>query len=201
MKLNSQRVLSIDWDYVTGDCSVEDEYGSHPHCGFCTYSSTRRRGSKYYLDNMWSDKKEQLLDLGLYQDTPVFVAECHADIMNIMEYFDTSPEVFDYDAHFDYYDTRDNLHCGNWVYHFEKHGGKVHRRPREIGKVGAIFICRSSPWTPRCMDREFCKLIKEIAYRTKVEPTFIGHRKTSMRRLYKKLADWNPVFFKIDKES
>lgn len=185
IELSPNAILSIDWDYVTGDCA----FYYHHHCGFCQASSgINNRGNKNKLDVIWQEKQDRLLKLNLYKDTPIFVAECHANIMDIIEYFNKIPQVFDYDSHCDNYDSSPVLHCGNWIYHLEKLIGKplVMSRPRTIGKVGAIFICHSSPWTPRCMDEEFFKFINMIAEKTQADPRFIGHRKVSLRNGYRR---------------
>lgn len=182
------KLLSIDWDYVTGDCSEETDYCAHPHCGFCKgISIARGRGNKEHLDVIWEEKEERLLRLRVYKGTPIFVAECHANIMDIMESFEEWPEVYDYDAHHDAYDNDPRLHCGNWINHLKGLGGSILSRPRNIDRVGAVFICHSSPWTPRCMDKAFFRFINKISNKTQTSPQFIGHRRVSLRNGYGKI--------------
>ncbi|MGW8177509.1 MAG: hypothetical protein ACWGQW_01765 [bacterium] len=190
MSLAPYRILSIDWDYVTGDCAEDDEDGPHPHCGFCKNKDiARRRGKKEHLDTIWEEKEEKLLKLRVYKGTPIFVAECHANIMDVVyNHFDDVPDVFDYDSHRDKYDQEPYIHCGNWIHHLERMGGRVDARPRNIKKVGAIFICRSSPWTPRCMDDQFYQFVQKMAEKTGTEPQFIGHRMVSMRNGYRRVT-------------
>ena len=184
MNFSPNKILSIDWDYVTGDCSDTSYYSPHPHCGFCKDRYVARaRGNKEHLDSIWKENELRLLGLRLYKNTPIFVAECHANIIDVASKFDKWPLVYDYDAHFYRYDKSPNLHCGNWVYHLECLGGSVLRRPRSIKKVGAVFICHSSPWTPRCMDEEFFRFIRKISEKTS-KPQFIGHRRISLRNNY-----------------
>jgi hypothetical protein len=190
MNLNPSKVLSIDWDFVTGDCSSTTSSSIHSHCGFCRIVKTYGcRGSRHFLDVVWKEKQDRLLKLRLHKSTPIFVAECHANIMDIIEYFDEPPSVFDFDTHYDKYDNASFLHCGNWIYHLELLGGSVVSRPKSIDTVGAIFICKSSPWTPRCMDKEFFRFINRIVKKTQTEPNFIGHRKRSLKNGYKKTND------------
>jgi hypothetical protein len=98
--------------------------------------------------------------------------------MDITQYFDGPLTVYDYDSHFDNYD-QSYLTCANWIYHLRKGRGNKNRvlsRPREIERVGAIFICLSSPWTPRSMDSKFFEFIRKISKKTGTSPSFIGHR-------------------------
>jgi hypothetical protein len=106
--------------------------------------------------------------------------------MDVVELFEDWPEVYDYDAHHDDYDDLPSVHCGNWIYHLTHLGGSVSSRPRSIRKVGAIFICHSSPWTPRCMDEEFFQFIQKVSNKTQTNPQFIGHRKVSLRNGYRR---------------
>lgn len=183
--LSPNRLLSIDWDYVTGDCSVEYSGDPHPHCGYCKgYYGSKGRGHEKHLDSIWEEKEEKLLKLRMYSGTPLFVAECHANIMDLLEYYGECPEVFDYDAHRDKYDRDYFVHCGNWIHHLEQLGGQVFARPRVIKKVGAVFICHSSPWTPRSMDNAFFQFVHKVACKLQVEPRFIGHRQISLRNGY-----------------
>lgn len=187
-KLSPDKLLSIDWDYVTGDCADEQEDFAHAHCGYCTSRSISKvRGQKNYLDTTWEEKEERLLRLRMYKGTPLFVAECHANIMDLLELFEGVPDVFDYDAHHDKYDDEPYVHCGNWIYHLDNLGGEVFSRPRLVHKVGAVFVCHSSPWTPRCMDEAFFRFIKKMSDKTEADPQFIGHRKVSLRNGYQKI--------------
>jgi len=186
--LYSNKLLSIDWDYVTGDCSIDQPGCRHPHCGFCEYIKTSRiRGAKNKFDIVWGDeKRDKLLKLKVNKGTPIYVAECHANIMDLIKQYKCPLEVYDYDTHYDSYDEDFRVHCGNWIYHLELLGGKVNCKPSTIDKVDAIFICHSSPWTPRCMDEAFFEFIVKMTKKTKMEAQFIGHRQVSLRNEYKR---------------
>jgi len=179
--LNTNRLLSLDWDYFTGDCSTTP---THNHCGYCKgVSISNCRGVYKKLDITWREKEDRILKLKIYKKTSLFVAECHANIMNLSKEFSL---IYDFDAHYDSYDRDPIIHCGNWIYHFKKLKGKVLVKPRTIDKVNTIFICHSSPWTPRCMDENFFQFIYKISNKTKTYPKFIGHRKISLMNGYKK---------------
>lgn len=183
MLIKPSKILSIDWDYITGDCAKYDINYFHPHCGFCKDKTiSNRRGKSDKLDVMWEEKEERILKLKI-SNAPIFVAECHANILDLLNYCET-PIIYDFDSHCDKYDDLPFVHCGNWIYHLTKIGGEVYYRPRKIGSIGAIFICHSSPWTPRSMDENFFRFIKKISKKTKSEIKFIGHRKVSLRNGY-----------------
>ena len=180
-------LLSIDWDYVTGDCQ---EFHTRC-CGFCKESdgfypsNNKKRGEVESIRLDWNKKLKELKEIPVEFKTPIYVAECHASIMEVVNAHSGPYEVMDFDAHYDRY--RDGiLCCGNWIYHVERLNGIVMKTPK-VKCVDAVFFCRSSPWTPQNMDGKFYELIYNYCSRAKVEPRFIGHMRKSLRKTYQKL--------------
>lgn len=192
MKIKPSIILSIDWDYITGDCcNYIETY--HSHCGYCKdIKEVNKRGIENKLNIDWRVKRDKLLNLDYINHSKIFVAESHANIISLISNC-KKPVVYDYDAHRDRYDTFQKVHCGNWIYHLEKLGGRVSFRPTNIKDVGAIFICRSAPWTPKCMDNEFYIFIDELSVKTNSKVKFIGHKRTELKKEYKKLKSKNQI--------
>lgn len=184
--LSPNRILSIDWDYITGDCYRSS---CDAHCGFCTASNSTR-GSESFLDVVWEEKERRVLGLNIPKGAFTFVAECHASIVEIFKYFDGKLTIYDYDSHYDYYNSSEILDCANWIHHLSlQNGGEVLSRPRKIKDVAAVFLCLSSPWTPRSMDDRFFEFIHKLYKKTKVLPIFIGHKKCELTEGFEKAVD------------
>jgi len=178
----SQILLSIDWDYVTGDCAPEPQ----GHCGFCGYAPGLRGSVEEMID--WEPRLAKLKKFFVPRNCPIYVAECHASIMEAMKSLVSTPHVIDFDTHYDRYDENSYVHCGNWIYHLEQIGGSVDSRPKVVTKsIDMVFLCKSSPWTPATMDLEFIKLVKHYAKKSRTHPIFIGHEKEVLQKEYKNL--------------
>jgi hypothetical protein len=173
-------LLSIDWDYVTGDCIVADG----THCGYCGFPDRTRGGS---IQWGWEERLSKLKKFQIPRSCPIYVAECHASIMEAIKILSSVPHVIDFDTHFDSYDKEGYVHCGNWVYHLRNLGGSVDSRPTApvTKNASMVFICKSSPWTPKESDVEFFQLIKSFARKSRTKPIFIGHDKESLSADYK----------------
>jgi hypothetical protein len=180
-------ILSLDWDYVTGDCQGSKRYC----CGFCDkYNSSlgirvRGRGEAEHMRRDWKKRFEQLKNIPINFGTPVYVSECHASIIEAAEEYYSPYEVMDFDSHYDKY-SDGKLCCGNWIYHLERLGGFAIKTPK-IEWVDAVFLCRSAPWTPRSMDRRFYELVRNYCIRAETEPEFIGHMRKSFKKTYQRL--------------
>lgn len=171
------KILSIDWDYITGDCSCN----SHAHCGYClNIRTSKRRGEANRVQPCWQKIKANLLKKNFSSKVPIYVAECHADIMKLVN--EHGVEVLDFDSHYDNYD-EEELRCGNWIYHLELQGGSVQVRPDDVSS-DAVFICRSAPWTPDHMDKEFYNFVRVVSDKVGSVPIFIGHRKVYLKTNY-----------------
>jgi hypothetical protein len=151
----------------------------------------RGRGAKRKMRDGWNDRFEELKILPVPEGIPIVVAECHANIVEVFSQF-VSPIVVDYDSHYDRYNSDYIVDCANWVVHLERYGGEYfnagewnwHRE-----RIDAVFLCRSSPWTPAEMDGYFYELLWHLCFHAQVKPKFIGHMKKSMRRSYVKKFD------------
>lgn len=186
--------ISIDWDWVTGDCSDDG------HCGFCPNGKLEGgvgiRGEPNQTYPRWQDNLSELREVVFPRGIPVYVAECHADIFGVLKAkIDERLVILDYDSHYDDYDCEDKwLCCGNWItYADQLYDLKVvSRRDRshrftEIDTYNAnmVFLCKSSPWTPKEMDKRFYELVRFISKQTKSSPTFIGHKAIEMEKEYR----------------
>jgi hypothetical protein len=222
-KIKGRKVLSIDWDWVTGDCTPGC---MHSHCGWCLqYNDTVKgpcvRGKKSLFDKGRFDRRGKILVRTLERlfnkkNKPeyVYVAECHADIMQILKIGD---EVWSIDAHSDNSDT-DSLCCGSWEYacpylNIEVHNhthdyvsqewciGSVFGRRRRVEgpdeevkrfnkAVDVVFLCRSSPFTPKDFDPHFFELCCSMGgYVSDFDfDNFIGYKREELYSLYLKQA-------------
>ena len=173
-----ENILSIDWDYVTGDCSM----GNDGHCGFC-YNKEEYRKVKISPERYWRSRYSKLKKIKIKEGIPIYVAECHASIMEVIK--NDAYTVFDFDYHYDDYICYLNtLHCGNWIKFLNNNGGKVICKPNDVYSLSSIFICKSSPWTPKKMDSWFNTLILHIASKSLMAPIFIGHKANELERDY-----------------
>ena len=174
-----KKILSIDWDYVTGDC-----FRQGTCCGYCVENKRFfGRGVTKDLDGRWKEKFKRLLDIEINKNTPIYVAECHANIISVTNKY-RHPVVYDFDSHYDFYSCGPKLKCENWIYYLEGRGGNTLQKPTTMDPPNAIFFCRSAPWTPEEMDKHFYALIKVYNKKSTLEPHFIGHLKGELKSIY-----------------
>jgi hypothetical protein len=108
------------------------------------------------------------------------VAECHADILRIVDP-STTEEIVHLDSHGDD-DAWCQLCCGTWRT-FLPRNVKVRRELADGDRFYSIFTCLSSPWTPAEMDKEFWAMVNAISALT-ARPEFIGHKKCELREAW-----------------
>lgn len=228
-KKTGKRVLSLDWDWVTGDCA--NHRMCHAHCGWCDAHgvngirmgprkgrgrSIRRKLHKAAVEDRYWDFIGMLHRLQNFNPRriqgPVFVAECHADIMNILS---MGTDVWTLDAHHDC-NSGTGLHCGSWESIAQSIHCKIHRLGyhtevvdticglpvttwhtghseiatygaeavrRFCRRVDAVFICKSSPFTPEEYDQHFNSALAVLAKGNELK--FIGHKAVSLKRSYR----------------
>jgi hypothetical protein len=170
-------ILSIDWDYVTGDCAD----GSHGCCGWCTPSPSKlSRGSNKLVAAGWITRLEMLRRLIPVVEGRLWVAECHADILRIVTPTQNDT-IIHLDSHLDDADWF-GLSCGSWRT-FLPSGTNV-EIPTTIGEFIDVFICLSSPWTPLSMDGFFWNLVTHFSKTMGSDPEFIGHRRMVLMRAW-----------------
>lgn len=197
-------VLSLDWDYATGDCMIDPAC-----CGFCKEGKNRPqvRPEKPNVSSWdesrgtYTSRRDRLLTLTLVPGAPVYVAECHASIATLLRNHDW---VIEYDAHCDGDPVWNGLNCGNWrTWVAQCHNGVyfVNSFEPECGDSGVkaspppahmAFICRSSPWTPREYDEGFWTFVRTLTQRAGVAPTFIGHRRKEFTREWQQRLEGRP---------
>jgi hypothetical protein len=178
-------ILSIDWDWITGDCADD----SHGWCGWCTPPSRKlSRGSPKLVAKGWLTRLEMIR-----QATPVdpggnlWVAECHADILRMVRP-DEETEIIHLDSHLDDADFC-GLSCGSWRTFLPKGTTSIWASSEEAVKANFhdVFICQSSPWTPASMDKFFWDLVYHFSTIMGVDPEFIGHRRMAMMRAWQQV--------------
>jgi hypothetical protein len=106
----------------------------------------------------------------------VYVAECHANIVSILAKGD---RVYDYDAHCDIADTEPKeLTCGSWRVFAEEMGvrmmGESYFASDDPAAADVVFLCRSSPWTPKFYDPSFAALAGAMAKKAETPIVFVG---------------------------
>lgn len=180
-------ILSLDWDAWTGDTM---DYLSH--CGYCGYCSADdpkdiRRGALRHAYDHWKHPLSYVQTVGM--PLGLFVAECHVDMIYVGRPSDTVTLV---DSHEDMGQARNGWDCGSWGGAFAevRHIFPKHKGIRKIrGQYDLIFICLSSPWTPREADKNFYNFVSRVANRCEnTTPVFIGHRKDEMQRMYQEVT-------------
>lgn len=178
-------ILSVDWDWITGDCAD----GSHGCCGWCTPPSRKlSRGSPKLVAKGWLTRLEMIR-----QATPIdpggnlWVAECHADILRMVRP-DEETEIIHLDSHLDDADFC-GLSCGSWRTFLPKGTTSRWASGEEAIKANFhdVFICQSSPWTPASMDKFFWDLVYHFSNIMGVDPEFIGHRRMAMMRAWQQV--------------
>jgi hypothetical protein len=177
-------LLSVDWDWVTGDCSDPVSNGC---CGWCDRPMcVPGRGSDSQLSKEWLARKSILMGMKPSgADGHVHVAECHADILRVVDPRRTG-EVIHLDSHMDDGDFFP-LNCGSWRTFMP--GSIVVRTPfngegLESLVFHDVFMCLSSPWTPSSKDGVFWEVVRHMAYAAGRDPEFIGHKSDAMRRAW-----------------
>jgi hypothetical protein len=172
---NPLPLVSIDWDWVTGDCSSVEGHGC---CGWC---ANPPRDEDHGLGESLAKGWEGRLDI-LHRIKPVdgyghlWVVECHADILRIVD-----PSAIDRIIHLDsHMDDADwfGLSCGSWRTFLPK-GIDSHLSTMEElaeARFRNVFVCKSSPWTPREMDSLLWDLVLHLSKAVGSGPEFIGHR-------------------------
>lgn len=105
-------LLSIDWDFITGDCCEHD----HDCCGWCnptpSYRKVGGRGAYELLRKDWNKRFNDILNLSCDSGGMLWVSECHADILTVVNPSDHF-EIYHFDSHSDDSD-RIGLCCGSW---------------------------------------------------------------------------------------
>lgn len=183
-------LLSIDWDWITGDCAPG---GQDACCGWCDdpLRPLNGRGIERRMMLGWDGRLQRVLDAVRHSanrqyihrtSIKLWVAECHADILRIV-----SPGSMREIVHLDYHDDDDTwfqLCCGSWRTFLPK-SVIVTRVLEPEADFHSVFVCLSSPWTPAGMDKEFWAMVKALSDLT-MKPEFIGHRKNELRNAWLK---------------
>jgi len=193
-------VLSIDWDFVTGDCSTEAAC-----CGRCrpinrnfpTHYHSRLPVSPRKKCTGWGSRLMRINGLKVRRGAEIYVAECHATIEYVLRRYESSV-IYDYDSHWDADPGISGTNCGSWVTTARRRGHLVTggRHPKSCYMAGEtptpkdpkepadlVFFCQSSPWTPRTADGEFASLVKAFARKAKSGIHCVGHAKKRLERL------------------
>lgn len=176
-------ILSIDWDYVTGDCAD----GTHGCCGWCTPAPRRLlRGSNKLVAAGWITRLEMLRKLVPTVDGRLWVTECHADILRVVTP-DQNDTIIHLDSHLDDADWF-GLSCGSWRTFLPSDTNvEMPKAKATIGEFADVFICLSSPWTPSSMDSFFWNLVTYFSKTMGRDPEFIGHRRMVLMRTWAQL--------------
>jgi hypothetical protein len=88
-------IVSLDWDYVTGDCYT------FRCCGFCNFMGLQiGRGLVERVRPDWFERLKYLRSLRVSKNIPIYVAECHASIQEVFSQF-KEPAIYDFDSHCD----------------------------------------------------------------------------------------------------
>jgi len=199
------RVLSLDWDYFTGDrrsmetCDPEccgwcpgERYRcerKHAHRGLLK----RRRAAKYLALRAWDMEGAKLV-----------VAESHGSIVPTLHRFHKEVDIFDYDRHDDccYHAPGGMIPsfpaCYNWIdvargrghRVYQKKLGTISSRHRK-GPIDLVFLCKSSPYTAEEDDGKFHELIRKLESLTGMRATFTGHRAHQLRKEYRRWVERN----------
>jgi len=193
-------LLSIDWDWITGDCSPPKSHGC---CGWCQPTKRRKtRGGIKKLKENWCNRLNLLRTLSpIDTGGGLWIAECHADILKIANP-DFTNRIVHLDSHTDDADWF-GLCCGSWISFLpnkiaietdkkwlktKSHGRRIKGTTEKLENLVFydVFCCLSSPWTPKSMDHFFWDLIYYLANEMNVDPLFIGHRHVELARDWRK---------------
>jgi hypothetical protein len=168
----SRNVLSFDWDWVTGSAAV----GCNSKlCGHeCKYpfkdpcrSISRKLGDGHRTWVEIIPRLHRIMQLTIKPDAKMFMAENHVDILQVLKRGD---QVIDFDHHFDgSLEVEHGPTCGNWrVFAADKYGAKLpnaHQYKGPALKYDVVFVCKSSPWTPKKLDGVLWGLVDHLRYR------------------------------------
>lgn len=178
-------ILSIDWDWVTGDCAD----GNHGCCGWCAPTPQKLvRGAARLVKSGWIERLEQLRTISPIDTGGGFwVAECHADILRIVKPSDET-HILHLDSHMDDGNWC-GLSCGSWRTFLPKGTTSALISGKELAKERFydVFICQSSPWTPASLDAMLWDLIQHFSEVMGKDPEFIGHKRMSLMRIWEQL--------------
>lgn len=191
-------LLSIDWDWVTGDCSDRMNHGC---CGWCDPPPWNLARGVCNPHNGW-EKRIKSLQALTFHDGRLYVAECHADILRIVD--STSMDcILHLDSHYD--DSGAMLCCGSWVSFLPKRvKTKRFRKSDELPSdllFSDVFICHSAPWTPPALDDFFWGLVKMVSDRMGTDPEFIGHERQSMMKAWEEKVEHESVARRSEKRA
>src|SRR5574343_338272 len=168
-------LLSIDWDWVTGDPAD----GQHGCCGWCSPTLRKlSRGSAKLAAGGWIGRLEALRAM-----TPVdpggnlWVAECHADILRVVNPDETT-EIIHLDSHLDDANWC-ALSCGSWRTFLPAGIEMLMPKLADLKDLSFhyIFVCQSSPWTPASMDKFLWDLVEHLVGLVGNNPVFVGYRR------------------------
>ena len=158
-------VLSVDFDYWYPGWDNEE---GDPHCGRCSGCIKEVRGSPLRPEEADCPSTDVTVKevLGLVKEnTPVYVAECHGDIVGVLHRYlanNRAVTVYDIDHHNDcgVYDPHREktyssewdrlLTCANWITVAEEEG-LIERRVYLAYEgipvpPNVVFTCKSSPY-------------------------------------------------------
>lgn len=192
-------LLSIDFDvwhpgYACG----------FAHCGFCKQErrewryAIHERERPTMLCQLPVDSrvppKSSVLAL-IPKGTPVYAAECHAEILRVIRgpLCKYNVSVVDLDHHLDNYITEAKyLHCGNWIT-IGVHNGDIVRYSRLMtdgiqGNPAAVFTCKSSPYLLRCADGDWLQWLSDLEEVTGEKVKFIGWRAAELANTFRGAA-------------
>ncbi len=176
-------LLSIDWDWVTGDCADSENIC----CGWCEPMPRTRlgRGTMKHIDKRWREKLALLRSLSPVDPGGRFhVAECHADILRAVKANDTR-RILHLDSHLDDADWI-GLCCGSWRTFLPSSIEVVPTERVDLARCEFhdVFICQLSPWTPASLDRHLWALVDHMADAVGRDPEFIGHARDRQVRTF-----------------
>jgi len=218
MKTHSRTVVSIDWDYFTGDTR-----GYADPCCLCQWRcapAAPDRRHKRSRNNRAADERAERGKLQgqekFYRLTPkhalefnfaacleltvdpmakklkgaqVIVADCHG---SIYRYLNAHDIVINFDAHEDRGGTLAYPNCANWaskaadnkgahyIWNYSSWDPKFPAR-----RVGLVFMCLSSPYTPPKMDHHFYEMVRVVSAHAGASPKFVGLGARELEKKYK----------------
>ena len=194
MKSKRQRVLSIDWDYYTGDCQschMEQCFSCSwaAKCGIETSNGCGRPES----DAHFVLSSIEPIVFKKIKNAKLIIAECHADIVRFIR---KKAVVVNFDAHGDEEELDHGLNCGNWGTYCKKYKDIKYIRISPLSTYNymhtshffdLVFMCLSKPWTPQYCDHFFYDLVFKYSNVTGSNPSFVGPARYEMSREYKKV--------------
>jgi hypothetical protein len=170
--------VSLDIDWICGDCRTGTRYNCIWGCKDCE-GSKRGRPNRKVKGNMPQNTKMLLNAFKKFKFTKVIVRECHA---SIYKFLGKGDQVLNIDYHTDDYDYDVALHCGNWVNKAKK-GKKVfvwqnafEEDPANVldeilgykdcedwrKQSHKLFICTSSNYTHPSVDKYYEQILQSL---------------------------------------